>query len=219
MTACIAEHCDRDLRQPELDAGQWICLPCLRLIRSWLAELPAQMTVLRGSMQRETVGSPVRSGTRTPPTPGRIDTLNLIGPSAPGDIHDPHGDQHGTLPVTAVLDAWVRICCEELRLDPPIPATEEQLAAWLDQRLAWAAKQPWAGEMRGELDSMIRHVRRITHVRPGRRPLRRPCPRCTGLDLVETDWQSYIECEACGSLWTQAELEADAARRAHTAAA
>jgi hypothetical protein len=209
---CTAEHCTRELRDHE--AGQWICTPCIRTIRAWLTELPTQMIVLRGSMQRETIGSPVRSGTRTPPLPGRLDTLNLIGPSAPGDVTDPHGDQHGPLPVTAVLGAWVRIICEERRLDPPLPATEEALAHWLDQRLSWAARQPWCGELRGELWDMIRAVRGITRARPARRPVRRPCPRCLSLELTETDHQPYIECGQCEALWTQAELEADAEQRA-----
>ena len=209
--------CPRELRDHEAD--QVLCFPCVRTMRAWLAELPAQMIVLRGSMQRETVGSPVRGGTRTPPTPGRLDTLNLAGPSAPGDVRDPYGDQEGALPITATLGAWVRLVGEELRLDPPIPATEEALAAWLGQRLSWCGGQPFAAELRGELWDLMCAIRRITHVRPQRRPLRRPCPRCDGLDLVEEEWQPYIECGKCGSLWTQAELEADAATRAHRAAA
>jgi hypothetical protein len=38
-----------------------------------------------------------------------------------------------------------------------------------------------------------------------------PCPRCEALALVETDWQLYRECGACGSLYTPEELALAAA--------
>jgi hypothetical protein len=216
---CIAEHCTRQLREHE--AGQYLCTPCVRDIRQWLAELPAQMIVLRASMHRETTGSPVRGGTKTPPLPGRLDTLNLLGPAAPGDVHDQHGDQHGPLPIGAVLGAWVRLIGEELRIDPPLPATEEALAAWLDQRLSWTARQPFAGELRGELWSMICAVRGITGVTPQTRPVRRPCPRCESMTLTKKDHDLYVRCGNvdCQAVYTQQELCDDAAQRAQQVAA
>ncbi|MGW1492593.1 hypothetical protein [Streptomyces sp. NPDC002402] len=216
---CLATRCTRELRDHETDL--YLCLPCVRMIRSWLAELPNQMLVLRASTQREITGSPTRGGTKTPPLPGRLDTLNLCGPCAPGNVHDPNGDQDGPLPVAATLGSWVRLCCEELRLDPPLPATEEALASWLDERLSWLVRQPFAGEAHQELGDMMRVLRAITHVRPARRPVPRPCPRCSCLTLSETDWQPYIECgnADCEALWTQAELAADAEQRAAQVAA
>lgn len=213
--ACITEHCTRLLRQPELDAGQWICLPCIRTMRSWLAELPAQLIVLRASTQRESAGSPVRSGTRTPPLPGREDVLNLLGPSAAGNVHDPYGDQCGPLPIAATLGAWVRLIGEELRIDPPLPATEEGLASWLAQRLTWAAGQLWVGELHAELKSLIRMVRNSTRVRPGTRPVSRPCPRCQCLTLSRRDHDLYIRCgnQACEAIFLESELNEDAPRQ------
>lgn len=221
MTACIAARCTRDLRQPELEADQYLCLPCVRTMRNWLAELPNQMLVLRASTQREITGSPTRGGTKTPPLPGRLDTLNLCGPCAPGNVHDPYGDQEGPLPVAAVLGSWVRLCCEELRLDPPLPATEEALASWLDERLSWVVRQPFAAEAHQELGDMIRAVRGITRVRPARRPVPRPCPRCSCLTLTKEDHDLYVRCgnETCEAVYTEQELNDDAQRRAHSAAA
>lgn len=218
---CAATTCQRELRQPELEAAQYLCTPCVGDMRRWLNEIPNQLVVLGGSTQREITGSPVRGGTRTPPTPGRLDTLNITGPSAPGDIHDEHGDQHGPLPIGAVLGAWARIVIEERRLNGPDRWTELRLATWLSPHLDWAALQPWAGCMRDELFGMISVVRGITRLRPQKRPVTRPCPRpqCATLALTQTDGDQYIRCGACGYSFTQQELNDDAARRAQGAAA
>ena len=212
--------CTRQLRDHE--TGQYLCLPCVRTIRAWLSELPAQMTVLRGSMQRETVGVPVRSSRATPPIPPREDTLNLTGPCAPGHVTDPHGDQEGPVPIVGTLGAWARLILEESP-NAPAPAawTELGLADWLADRLGWCARQPWSGEMRGELWDMISLVRHITRVRPQKRPVPRPCPRCGLLLLTKEDHDLYVRCgnQACEAVYTEAELNADAVQRAAQAAA
>ncbi|MFF8829301.1 hypothetical protein [Streptomyces sp. NPDC015131] len=213
---CAAATCTHELRPHELDTGQLLCDPCIRAITGWLTEVPRQLIVLEASVQRETTGSPTRGGTRTAPTPGRLDTLNLLGPGAAGSVHDPHGDQHGQLPLTAVLGAWVRLVIEERRLRGPAHWQPANLADWLRPHVGWAAMQPWAGELRDELWSMIRNVRGITQVAPRTRPVPRPCPReaCATMALTQTDWDQYIRCTACGFSFTQAELNDDAARRA-----
>ncbi|NUL14488.1 hypothetical protein [Streptomyces lunaelactis] len=217
---CAATTCTRELRQHELETGQQLCDPCLNDMRRWLSELPNQLVVLVASAQRETTGNPTRGGTRTPPLPGRLDTLNLLGPAAPGTVHDPYGDQHGDAPIASILGAWVRIVIEERRLNGPKTWTIPTLAAWLAPHLDWAATQQWAGELRDELWSMTRAIRGITRIRPQTRPISRPCPRelCASLALTETDGDQYIRCGACGYSYTQQELNDDAARRAATAA-
>ncbi|MFJ8583658.1 hypothetical protein ACIRD2_03220 [Streptomyces sp. NPDC093595] len=211
---CAAGTCARELRPHELDTRQLLCDPCIRGITGWLRELPNQMIVLAASVQRETTGAPTRSGSRTAPLPGRLDTLNLIGPAAPGTVQDPHGDQHGDLPVAATLGAWVRLVIEERHLNGPDRWSPADLATWLAPHTGWAALQAWAGEYRDELWATIRAVRGITRVQPRTLPVSRPCPRCDELLLTHTDWDQYTRCSGCGSSYTPSELNDDAARRA-----
>lgn len=213
---CLATRCTRELRDHEAD--QYLCMPCVRTIRGWLAELHYQLIVLReGSMHREVTGSRTRSGTRSAPMAPREDTLNLAGPAAPGDVRDEHGDQCGPIPIIGVLGSWSRIILEENPNAPqPDRWTEDVLADWLGQRLGWAARQSWVGEMCGELGDMIHAVRRITKVRPQKRPISRPCPRCSCLTLTKEDHDLYVRCgnETCEAVYTEAELNDDAQRRA-----
>ncbi|MFE9684148.1 hypothetical protein [Streptomyces sp. NPDC006285] len=216
-TPCAAATCHRELRDTEQTNGQTICTPCSDTIRVWLRELPTQIIVLEGSRQRETTGtsSGGRTVHRTAPLPGRPDILNLLGPAAWADgIRDPYGDAHadqqGQLPIAGVLIPWVRLITEERRWNPPAVLTPQALAAWLaaPKPLAWASRQPWAGDMRDELHELIRVVRSTTRLRPGRRPIAQPCPRCDSLTLVETDHQLYIDCTHpdCGAMFTRVEL-------------
>lgn len=205
---CAATTCTRTLLDRELDNQQQICTPCVSGIRVWLGEIPTQLIVLGGSRQRETVGGIGGRGTPTPPLPGRDDVLNLLGPAAWTDIHDPHGDQTGALPIVGVLGSWVRLIGEERRWDPPLPATAEALALWLakPRPLDWASRQPWAGEYRDELFGLMRTIRGITRVRPQRRPVPQPCPRCDSLTLTETDHEVYVDCSSCESRFTRSEM-------------
>ncbi|MFD5676142.1 hypothetical protein [Streptomyces sp. NPDC127040] len=216
MIPCIAATCSRDLRDHEIAARQQLCDPCVHTVRAWLKSIPGQMIVLReGSMQRE-AGGGGRTGTRTAPLPGRLDTMSLVGPAAPGTVVDEHGDQIGDIPITGVLGSWVRLVIEERPAKPPASVTEVALAAWLVLHLGWASQQPWVGEMRSELHNMMAAIWRITSLQPRTRAISRPCPRdaCQMLTLVERDWAQYIECTSCGGLWTKGELNADAVRRA-----
>ena len=205
----LCPACSRGLHPDELD--RWLCGACLRAVRAWLAELPAQLVVLRGSRLRETTDGPRVAGSRTPPLPGRLDTLNLLGPCSPGDVTDPHGDQHGPLPIAGVLGSWVRLVAEDRHLEGPQRGDPEHFAAWLGPHLDWAAGQPWATELHTELQQMMRTIRGITRVRPRTRAIPRPCPSCATLALAKTDWQTYVECQACGSLYTDTELADTAA--------
>ncbi|MFF9279547.1 hypothetical protein [Streptomyces griseosporeus] len=213
---CAATTCHRGLRAHELDAGQLLCTPCIHLIATWLhAELPRQITVLEGSLQRETTGVSTGGRTvhRTAPLPGRPDVLNLLGPAAWSDaVRDPYGqahaDQHGPLPIAGVLIPWVRLITDERRWNPPAALAPQALADWLARPalLDWASRRPWAGAMRDELHELIRTIRAVTRLRPQRRPIPQPCPRCDSLTLVETDHQLYVDCTTCESMYTREEL-------------
>ncbi|MFJ3794969.1 hypothetical protein ACIPSJ_01635 [Streptomyces sp. NPDC090088] len=214
-TPCAASTCDRALRDTETTLAQTLCTPCVDLVGVWLRELPAQIIVLKGSRQRETTGdrSGGRTVHRTAPLPGRDDVLNLLGPTGWTDsIRDPYGDarqdQHGQLPIAGVLIPWVRLIAEERRWNPPVSLAPEALAAWLakPQPLAWISRRPWAGDMRDELQHLMRVVRDTTRLRPRRRAVTQPCPRCDSLTLVETDHQLYTECGTCRAMFSREEL-------------
>ena len=205
---CAAATCDRALHDYELDGEQTICTPCVSAIRAWLHEIPNQLIVLGGSRLRETVGGIGGRGTPTAPLPGRDDVLNLLGPAAWTTVHDDQGDQYGAVPIVGVLGSWMRIVCEERRWNGPENPTEAALALWLGRErvLGWTCRRPWAGEYRDELHALMRTIRGITRLRPQRRPVPQPCPRCDSLTLVETDWETYIGCDTCESRFTREEL-------------
>lgn len=214
---CAAATCSRSLRDTEQAAGQRLCTSCIELIGVWLqVELPRQIIVLEASRQRETAGASTggRAAHRTAPLPGRDDVLNLLGPAPWSDTaRDPYGqadaDQHGTVPILGVLTPWARLICDARRWNPPAHTTSAT-AAWLARPplLSWAARQAWAGDLRDELHQMMRTIRAVTCLRPQRRPVPQPCPRCDSLTLIETDHQLYIECtdDSCQSMYTPAEL-------------
>ena len=218
MTAvCIVEDCTRILRDHEDAALMLICTPCLNTMRAQLSAIPAALVVLRdGSMQRERTGDASRSGTREAPLPCRMDTLNLIGPAASGTVRDPHGDQIGQRPIIDILGSWVRLVCEERRLNGPETWNEAALAGWLRGKVTWAATQPWVTELAQELWDLTRQIRGIVRVEARTRAISRPCPRqsCALLTLQQTDWDLYIRCSNCGGCWTVDELNDDAERRA-----
>ncbi|MEU4133629.1 hypothetical protein [Streptomyces wuyuanensis] len=215
-TLCITERCTRELRDWELDAAMLICRPCHDQMRQWLQQIPAALTVLRdGSMQRERTGDTGgRGGTRTAPLPGRLDTLNLIGPAASGTVHDLYGDQIGGRPIIDTLGSWVRLICEERRLNGPAHWTETELAAWLIPQMGFATTQAWVSDLHRELFDMSCEIRGIARIDIHTKPINRPCPRCGDLNLQKTDHDLYTRCTGCGSAFTQNELNDDAIRRA-----
>ncbi|MGW6946150.1 hypothetical protein ACWGHD_04405 [Streptomyces xanthophaeus] len=218
MTECIAATCDRELRDHETAARQLLCDPCLHSMRGWLASIPNQMIVLReGSMQREVSGGTGRSGTKTAPLPGRLDTINLLGPWAAQPVPGNRDDQDDTPTIAEVLYGWVRVIQEERRTDGPLAVTEEALAGWLAAQLGYAVQQPWAGEMRHELHGVMVSIWRITATAPRTHAISRPCPRCDHMTLSRTDHDLYTRCSTCGTSYTTQELGDDAIRRSAAA--
>lgn len=206
-TACPAARCTNTLREEE--DGQYLCGACLRHLRRWLGQIPAQMTVLRALRQRAR-GEGGRAGTRTAPLPGDETVLNLLGPAAWGRVRGPLADQCGPQPIAWTIGQWVRLVCEERRLNGPDVWSEENLAAWLDRHLDWAARQPWAPELREEIGDMAALIRRTTGVNPQTRAVPRPCPGCGARELTRLDGEEYAECGACERLYTDGELCDDA---------
>lgn len=216
--ACTAPHCSRDLRPHETAGAQQLCDPCIHRARDILASIPAALTVLHGSLQRERSGEQGRAGTRTAPTPGRLDVLNLLGPAAADRIHDPYGqahaDQCGDRPVGDVLGGWVRLVLEERRVNAPDTLHEAALAGFLAAQLGWISTRDWGGECVSELRDLDRVLRGIMRIDVRTRPVQRPCPSCDLITLSRTDWDRYVRCSNCGGCWTVDELNDDAERRA-----
>ncbi|GHH87879.1 hypothetical protein [Streptomyces capitiformicae] len=211
--ACTAPHCSRELRAHETAAAQQLCDLCIHRARAILASIPAALVVLHGSLQRERSGDTGRAGTREAPLPCRADVLNLVGPAASGTVHDPHGDQIGQQPIAGVLGSWVRLVCEERRINGPIRYRVEDLASWLSNQLGFAATKPWGAELVSELNDLMWQIRGIARIEIRTRAISRPCPRCQLMALSRTDHDMYTRCSGCGSSWTDAELNADAVTR------
>lgn len=218
MTALACLTCSRWLHDDE----QTGCRLCASTVVAWLTELPAQLVVLRGSRERESGNGQRVSVSRTAPTPGRLDVLNLLGPAAPVGALD-SDDNTGDLPIHETLYQEARRVRRGRHLQGPGSNSAEALAAWLTPHIPWSADQDWWPDMHHALQQMVSAVRSITRVRPRTRPVDRPCPRCDSLALIERDHQPYIECSCCDSLFTLADLALDAhlrlARRQHQAAA
>ncbi|MFE6223313.1 hypothetical protein [Streptomyces sp. NPDC057854] len=186
------------------------CAQCEHQLRGWLAELPRQVVLLTASL--ELGARPAQgfggTGRAHSPLPVRADVLNLLGPAAPGTVHDDHGDQGGPTPIHAVLHAWAEQLADDLghRLRPINHSAP--YADYLRRHLDHVVRAPWAAELHTELSDLIRRIRAVTSTEPRRRSLDAPCPSCQAFTLGHTDWQTYTDCEACGLLLTPDEYRA-----------
>lgn len=205
--------CPRDLLRAE--HGRAACRICEHRIRRALREIVLQLPLLAASLERDRPGGvpvatrhPGRSEAAPPP---REDVLTLLGPHAPGDVTDPHHDQHGPLPITGTLAAWCWHIAAQHRGAPiPYQPTPAFLAAWLGVHLTWACAQPWISELDQELRQLLARIRGITRTGPRRRSLDVPCV-CGAFGLAAEDWATYVECDVCGRLYTDPEYAAHAA--------
>jgi hypothetical protein len=173
-----------------------------RLARE-LAEIPrlaawAQLSVQPGAGRQ---GARVSGATRTPPAPLVIHVASYLGPAAPGDVRDLYGDQDGIVPLAGTLAAWARIHAEECdRFGYPRSGSIGALVAYLGRRdvLVWSVQQMWADEYAAEIHDAWRYLDGLAAIRPRRRALQLPCPRCGLLSLSQQDGQD-AECgnESC----------------------
>jgi len=181
-----------------------------------LTELPeliayAHLALMPGSGPR---GGRVSGATRTAPLPCRADVLSLLGPTAPGAVHDPYGDQTGPTPIPGTIASWVQIHLEESE-HPLDDATLGGQLRYLSSRpvLAWAVLQRWADDYAHEIDQAHRVLQPLAMLRARRRRLQLPCPReaCGLLALTQVDGDD-IECGACGLRLRQGEYDHHAER-------
>lgn len=210
MSSCTT--CHRDLRPDE--QHRTACTRCEHRIRAWLREIPHQLVLLEASLERDTTprtGHTHHSHTNAP-LPLREDVLTLLGPAAPGPVHDPHHDQTGPTPLTAVIRTWAQLLADERGKPLPQPHPTQGYTRYLTAGLPYALTRPWIADLHQELDDLIRRARNITRTQPQRHHQDAPCPGCNAFALFEEDWQPYIDCENCGLLLTPTEY-ADHARR------
>ncbi|MFI9005087.1 hypothetical protein [Streptomyces sp. NPDC053541] len=200
MSLCLI--CTHPAQQPRT-----ACVRCGDRLRGWLAEIPRQLVLLAASLE---LGSrPAQgyggAGRAHSPLPVRGDVLNLLGPAAAGTVRDTARDQTGPAPVHATLHAWADQLAEDLghRLAPINPRAP--YADYLARHLDHIVRSPWVALLHAELADVVRRIRAITSTEPRRRAMDAPCPSCTAFALGHTDWQTYVDCEACGLLLTPAE--------------
>jgi hypothetical protein len=176
------------------------CVSCQARIRGLLAQIPEQYVFLAMSRQREQRSGDGRSSTRLhAPLPGRLDTLNLVGPYARQSVTDAE-DQIGEAPVLAVLETWCQVVTEERRLTP-VRTHVSTLTNRLLTHLGWICDQVWVVDFELELRELMRAVKGITRTEPRRVPLPVPCPSCELLTLIREDWSGWAaECLMCGSV-------------------
>lgn len=210
---CLTAPCEDD---------RHACRACAYGIRAALAEIPRQLPFLRASLERD--GGPAQrgSGRATAPLPGRLDTLDLLGPGQPVPVADPHGDHTGGIPLTALLHGWATYIAAEVPAivhrpgHPPMVTVCDgpwarrgtgitAWCSWLTAYLPYAAGRPWVGTFAEQLDDALARVRAITRLTPQRRPKMAPCPNCSGFALLEVDGEWYIRCEACPRVMTREE--------------
>lgn len=177
------------------------CPRCYSRIRNMLSQFPEQHTLLTLSRQPVKTGGDGRSSKALhAPLPGRVDTLNMLGPAARQNVTDGR-DQVGPVPFLAVLESWVEVVEDERRLTRcrrhVTPMTERLLT-----HLRWVVEQPWAGDFEEEIRELLTTVQRITMTLPVRELLRGVrCPSCDMTTLFRHhpgDWAA--ECSYCPSV-------------------
>ncbi|WP_329545545.1 hypothetical protein OG548_14300 [Streptomyces sp. NBC_01356] len=212
VTACTVTSCGRTLGD---DEPHWkVCGRCEHRIRGWLRELPRQLPLLRASLRPDSgpTQSAIHGGRAHAPLPVRGDVLALLGPAAPGPVHDPEGDQAGPVPIHAVIRTWAELLADERGKPLPLLRPGETYGSYLAAHLPYALTRPWIADLHQELGELISRIRNITCTEPRRRPKTAPCPDCGAFGLMEEDWQAYIDCEVCGLLLTPAEYTDHAER-------
>lgn len=218
MTCCPTCRTDQD------ETGA--CPACTYRVLGCLAELP-RLVVLLEDLLHPNAGPARRGGGGRAHSPVPVDlrVLDLLGPGQPVLINDPHGDQTGGIPLTALLYGWARYIASEhpaVRRDRHGTAYIDRCdsawsrrggdvaawCAWLAGYVPYAMTRPWAGELHDQLEDAVRRARALAGTVVRRTPKDAPCPSCSAFALVGTDGEWHIACEACGHRLTPDEYDA-----------
>ncbi|MEW2631807.1 hypothetical protein AB0903_09140 [Streptomyces sp. NPDC048389] len=201
--------CRRSLHPDE--THRTACVRCENRLRAWLREIPLQRPLLEASLHIGAAPATGRlggTGRAHAPLPLREDVLTLLGPAAPGTVHDPHHDQTGPTPIHAVLYAWADRLADQLGHALPALRPGDDYSYYVLANLRHVVTRAWVTDMYAELRDLIHRIRAVTRTEPQRRVQEAPCPSCRAFALFEEDWQTYLDCEACGLLLTPAEYRA-----------
>lgn len=157
--------------------------------------------------------NPAVSGSREAPLPINVDVLDLTATARAATPLGDSRDQIGYLPVTTVLDAWVRHVRDVLHPDFHLPPdTVEQLVKFLHRHLEQTLDEltdvlpELATQLRG-LGAAMRVI--LRDVEPVPQPLLGVrCEHCRTISTL-VPWPSgeYTECRTCGQLYTDAERQ------------
>lgn len=178
-----------------------ICAACFGRLRSMIAELPEEYVLLTLSRQPVMAGGDGRSSKRLhPPTPGREDTLNLLGPWARQSVTDGK-DQVGQTPFLGVLEGW----CEVVTKERHLTRFRRNVTAMVDRllkHLTWLTDQEFAGLFFEEIEGLLRATQRITLTRSRMELLRGvACPSCGMFAMVRYLPDDYAaRCRFCSSV-------------------
>jgi len=203
----MTEH--RCVTCPQLRAGEpriyeraQCCEGCRSRLRAMLAEvvdLYAGLTLEKGS----TGGAKV-SGSRTPPLPLAVATLDLTMPAHLGAVQDGLHDQLGDISAATILDSWATDWQTYRWALLPAP-TVPTLVGWLTDRLVWACDEhPAIDDFAAELNGLVRRLRPPAP----RAELKTgvPCRECEKVTLYRWPGSDYIECGSCDVLMTPEEF-------------
>jgi hypothetical protein len=216
-TCSICRHTTADDR--------YLCEGCEYRARTWLRGMPGQAALLQVCLQ-PTAGPAQRGGTGRAHSPLPLDlrSLDLLGPGHPVPVNDPHGDQTGGVPITALLAGWAHYIASDVpaasrdahgtarierdRYAQAWPRTGTGIGAWstwLVRYLPYVVTRPYAEVMYTQLEDLMARIQRITHTQERRTVKDAPCPTCDRWTLIEREDSPHITCEACGHQLTPAQ--------------
>jgi ribosomal protein S27E len=193
--------------EPRIYERPQVCEGCRSRLRSLLAELLESYVQVK--LLKSTGGGAKVSGSRTPPLPLAVDSLDLTLPSHTAAVHDDYGDQVGHPSVASVLDSWARDWQTYRPELLPAPNVSS-LVGWLTDRLEWACdSHPAVDDFAAELRTLVGVVRSAAGLTRPKADLKLgvPCRDCERVTLFRWPGSDYVECGSCSVLMTPAEYE------------
>lgn len=202
--------CGRELG----DGRAMVCQPCRHHLRQTLTDIHQLWLRLPEALQPLHSGGQKVSGSRTPPIPVNLDSVDLSGLARPGSrgpyvrgILGQDDDQTGHLRAATTLHQIAQDWRgHRNRGEQPPPGDVPQLISWLDARLDDACDTyPDIDANHTELKDLKNALRGTIGDHPQRpqRCVGIPCPKCDLGALYRTD--PWITCGNCGHLQSETE--------------
>lgn len=188
-----------------------VCWPDRGRLPHILADIADLYLQLPEVLERGQAAGQRVSGSREAPVPVSLDVVDLsasarIGNATAQAKRNPD-DQIGHISVPSILDAWVRDWRDEMAFAQSLPLpTVPELVRWLRDRIEWACdRHPAVDEFAAEMvktRGILRSILGLTESEPD---------FCDGVVCKSCDRMAlyrdgqYVECDACGLLYTEAE--------------